>query len=227
MNRPISADSKPAVAQDAGAANHSIAFFDRQFRRQIDERDFALNPFERDVLPHLTGRVLDFGCGLGNLAMAAAERGCSVRAVDASPTAIACLRQRAAAARLPVEAIEADLRDYRIDGEFDCVISIGVLMFFDCATALRMVSMLQERVRPGGIAVINTLIEGTSYFDIFQPGCYCLLPRDELADRFAGWQIMHSGFRDFEAPGQTIKSFATVIARKPESGAVATSDSTP
>ncbi|MFH1869782.1 MAG: class I SAM-dependent methyltransferase [Pseudomonadota bacterium] len=215
MNRPITADSKPAVAQDAGAANHSIAFFDRQFQRQIGEQDFKLNPFELDVLPHLTGRVLDFGCGLGNLAMAAAERGCSVRALDASPSAIACLHQRAAAARLPVEAIEADLREYRIDGEFDCVFSIGVLMFFDCATALRVLAMLQERVRPGGIAVINTLIEGTSYFDIFQPGCYCLLPREELADRFAGWEIMHSGFRDFEAPGQTLKCFATVIARKP------------
>lgn len=219
MNRPIPPDNKPVAPHEDSlpvtASNHSIAFFDRQFRRQIDERDFALNPFERDVLPHLTGRVLDFGCGLGNLALAAAERGCSVRALDASPTAIACLRQRVAAAKLPVEAIEADLRDCVIGEDFDCVVSIGVLMFFDCATTLRMVSMLQQRVRPGGIAVINTLIEGTNYFDIFQPGCYCLLRRDELGRRFAGWEVMHSEFRDFEAPGHTIKSFVTLIARKP------------
>jgi tellurite methyltransferase len=198
------------------ATNRSVAFFERQFRQQIGERDFKLNPFELDVLPHLTGRVLDFGCGLGNLAMAAAERGCSVLALDASPAAIEYLRQRAAAAKLPIEAIEADLRDYRIDGDFDCVVSIGLLMFFDCATSLRTVSMLQERVRPGGIAVINTLIEGTSYFDIFQPGSYCLLARDELRQHFFGWDILHLEYRDFEAPGQTIKSFVTLIARKPE-----------
>lgn len=197
------------------ATNHSIAFFERQFRQQIGERNFKLNPFELEVLPHLTGRVLDFGCGLGNLAIAAAERGCSVQALDASPAAIKYLCQRAAAAKLPVEAIEADLRDYRIDGDFDCVVSIGLLMFFDCATTLRTMSMLQQRVRPGGIATINTLIEGTTYFDIFQPGSYCLLPRDELGRRFAGWEIRHLEFRDFEAPGQTIKSFATIIAQKP------------
>jgi tellurite methyltransferase len=197
------------------ATNRSVAFFERQFRQQIGERDFKLNPFELDVLPHLSGRVLDFGCGLGNLAMAAAERGCSVLALDASAAAIEFLRLRAAAAKLSVEAIEADLRDYTIDGEFDCVVSIGLLMFFDCATAGRVLSMLQERVRPGGIAAINTLIEGTSYLDMFQPGSYCLLPRDELHQRFPGWNILHSEFRDFEAPGQTIKSFATVIAQKP------------
>ena len=197
------------------ATNRSVAFFERQFRQQIGNRDFKLNPFELDVLPHLTGRVLDFGCGLGNLAMAAAERGCSVLALDASPAAIGFLCQRAAAAKLPIEAIEADLRDYRIDGDFDCVVSIGVLMFFDCATSLRTVSMLQERVRPGGIAVINTLIEGTTYFDIFQPGSYCLLARDELRQCFSGWEILHLDYRDFEAPGQTTKSFVTLIARNP------------
>ncbi len=197
------------------ATNHSVDFFDRQFRQQIGGRDFKLNSFEQGALPHLKGRVLDFGCGLGNLAMAAAECSCSVLALDASPTAIEHLRQRAADADLPVEAIEADLRNYRIDGDFDCIVSIGLLMFFDCATAERVLAMLQEQVRPGGIAVINTLIEGTTYSEIFQPGSRCLLARDELRQRFSDWEILHIEYRDFEAPGQTIKSFVTIIARKP------------
>ncbi|MBI3094973.1 MAG: class I SAM-dependent methyltransferase [Rhodocyclales bacterium] len=195
--------------------NRSVAFFEQQFARQIDDRDFKLNPFEREVLPHLRGKVLDFGCGLGNLAIAAAERGCSVLALDASPTAIDSLRQRAAATQLPVEAIEADLRNYPIDGDFDCIVSIGLLMFFDCATAWRILSMLQERVRPGGVAVVNMLVEGTTYFGMFQSGSYCLPARDELGRRFAGWDALLSEFRDFEAPGQTIKSFVTLVARKP------------
>lgn len=36
--------------------------------------------------------------------------------------------------------------------------------------------------------------------------------------------LSYSGFRDFDAPGQTLKSFATVIARKPASAAVAAFD---
>ena len=193
----------------------SVAFFDKQFQQQVRDQDFKLNPFELAALPHLQGRVLDFGCGMGNLAIAAAQRGCSVVALDASRSAIGHLRQRAAAEALPVEAIEADLRDHEIQEDFDCVVSIGLLMFFDCASALRVLSMLQARVRPGGIAVINVLVEGTTYLDMFQPDHYCLLPRTELERRFAGWNIIHSEFRDFDAPGQRIKSFVTLIAQKP------------
>lgn len=193
----------------------SVAFFDRQFQQQVRDQDFKLNPFELAALPHLSGRVLDFGCGLGNLAIAAAGRGCSVLALDASKSAISHLRQRATAAALPVEAVEADLRNHDIGEDFDCVVSIGLLMFFDCPTALRVLSMLQARVQPGGIAVINVLVEGTTYLDMFQPGNYCLLPRTGLASRFQDWSVIHSEFRDFDAPGQTIKSFGTLIARKP------------
>jgi tellurite methyltransferase len=193
----------------------SVAFFDNQFQQQVQSRDFQLNPFELLALPYLKGRVLDFGCGLGNLAIAAAQRGCSVVALDASASAIEHLRQRALKEALPVEAIEADLRSHEIDGEFDCVVSIGLLMFFDCPTALRVLSMLQDRVCPGGIAVVNVFIEGTTYLDILQPDSHCLFPREEMARRFSGWDILHSEFRDFDAPGQRTKSFVTLIAQKP------------
>ena len=192
----------------------SIVFFDRQFRQQVAQQDFQLNPFELAALPHLQGRVLDFGCGLGNLAMAAAAQGCTVLALDASRAAIEALRQRAAVADLPVEAIEADLHDYRIDESFDCVVSIGLLAFFDCAAASRQLSMLQDCVRPGGIVVINTLVDGTTWLDVFGVDDYCLFSCSELTSRFTGWEILHSEFRDFDTPAQTIKSFATLIARK-------------
>ena len=195
--------------------NNSVAFFDSQFQRQVRDQDFRLNPFELLALPHLKGRVLDFGCGLGNLAIEAARRGCSVVALDASRSAVEHLKQRAADTALPVEAIEADLRSQKIHGEFDCVVSIGLLMFFDCPTALRALAMLQERVRPGGIAVINVLVEGTTYLDMFQPDQYCLPARNEMEDRFAGWEILHSEFRDFDAPNGSIKSFVTLVAQKP------------
>lgn len=196
--------------------NSSVTFFDRQFQQQVENRNFQLNPFEQAALPHLCGRVLDFGCGLGNLAIEAAQRGCSVLALDASPAAIGHLRQRAVALALPVEAHQADLRDYAIGEDFDCVVSIGLLMFFDCPTAERQLAMLQARVRPGGIAVINVLIEGTNYLDMFQADNYCLFAREEMHRRFTGWHILAAEYRDFDAPEQRTKSFVTLIARKPK-----------
>ena len=53
--------------------SRSVEFFGQQFDRQIAGGDYALNPFETLILPYLRGRVLDLGCGLGNLSIAAAR----------------------------------------------------------------------------------------------------------------------------------------------------------
>jgi len=193
----------------------SVEFFDKQFQRQVDAGGIELNPFELAALPYLRGRVLDFGCGLGALAITAARRGCSVLALDASPTAIEHLRQVAAQDALPIEPLEADLRNYRLTEDFDTIVSIGLLMFFDCPTALRQLAQLQSRVRPGGTAVINALIEGTTYLDMFDEQGHCLFARDELRKQFAGWNVLSCEYQDFPAPMNRVKSFVTIIARKP------------
>lgn len=193
----------------------SIRFFDAQFQRQLLEADLTLNPFEEQALPHLRGRVLDYGCGLGNLAVAAARRGCSVVALDASHAAIRHLGRVAQEESLPIEAIEADLREFAIGEDFDAVVCIGLLMFFDCPTALMQLESLQAHVRPGGVAIVNVLVEGTTYLDMFDPTGHCLFGRDELERRFGGWEILRSESRDFPAPNRQVKSFVTVIARKP------------
>ena len=193
----------------------SVEFFDRQFRTQPRAAMLALNPFEEAALPHVAGSVLDFGCGLGNLAFAAARRGCTVTALDASPAAIAHVRARAAAEGAPVTAVRADLADYAIGGDYDSVMSIDLLMFFDCARALAVLDELAAHVRPGGVCAVNVLVEGTTFLDMFDPAGYCLFPPALLADRFARWSVLHSDLREFPAPGGTVKRFATVVARKP------------
>ena len=195
--------------------NHSITFFDQQFSQGATPQALALNPFERLALPYLQGEVLDFGSGMGNLAFAAARQGCRVTALDASQAAVAHMQQRAAAEALPVWAELADLRQYRIDADYDGIVSIGLLMFFDCPTARKVLGELQRRVRPGGYAAVNVLIEGTTYMDMFEPAEHCLFTATELQQHFAGWNIVQNEVSEFEAPGNTVKRFATVIARKP------------
>ena len=67
---------------------HAVAWFGAQFERQIASHDYKLNPFEERALPFLTGKVLDLGCGLGNLSLAAAARGAQVTAYDACENAV-------------------------------------------------------------------------------------------------------------------------------------------
>lgn len=196
--------------------NTSVDFFDQQFKRQVTAREFALNPFEIAALPHLQGKVLDYGCGLGNLAIEAAKRGCRVTAIDASHAAIAHLQEVARRDALPLEAVEADLRYFEPTDQYDSIVCIGLLMFFDCPTASRQLSALQEHVRPGGVAVVNVLTEGTTYMDMFSPEEHCLFKQDDLRKRFAGWQVLRHDVDEFPAPGGTRKVFATVAARKPD-----------
>lgn len=193
----------------------SVRFFDRQFRRQIAAGEGALNPFEAAVLPHLAGRVLDFGCGLGNLALAAARAGCTVVALDASATAIAHLASVARRDALPIMARVADLREQAPGGEFDCAVSIGLLMFFDCATAARQLRALQRCVRPGGIVAVNTLVDGTTWLDPFGDDERCLMPADAIDARFDRWPVLHRATEDFAADGGRRKRFVTLVARKP------------
>jgi tellurite methyltransferase len=65
------------------------------------------------------------------------------------------------------------------------------------------------------VIAINVLIEGTTFLDMFDPAGHCLFARRALAERFEGWSLLHEGYDDHPAPRGTIKSFATVIARRP------------
>ena len=197
--------------------NRSVEFFDAQFRRQSAEGEYALNPFEAAVLPSLTGRVLDFGCGIGNLAVAAAQNGCDVTALDASPSAIEDLRKRAAKLGLRIDARTADLRDYAIPEGYDCIVSIGLLMFLARPLAQLGLQRIRASVPPGGLAAVNVLIEGTTFMDMFDPPDYYLFRESELPDEFSGWAVEYLKLDAFPAPGNTIKRFCTIAARRPRS----------
>jgi tellurite methyltransferase len=196
-------------------ANRTVELFDAQFRRQARDGEFALNPFESAALPHVHGRVLDLGCGLGNLTLEAARRGCTVQALDASPGAVAHIREVARTGNLPVQADVVDLARYRIQAEFDTIVAIGLLMFFPQPRALELLADIRSHVAEGGCAIVNVLIEGTTYLDLFEPGHCHLFGRDELERAFAGWKVLLSRVDTFDVPDGRTKVFSTVIAEKP------------
>ncbi|MDP2032547.1 MAG: class I SAM-dependent methyltransferase [Polaromonas sp.] len=195
--------------------NASIRFFDEHFQHQIAGQAHTLNPFEVAALPHIRGKVLDYGCGIGNLTVAAARRGCPVFALDGSHAAIEHLRDLATLEGLPIVAEEADLQEHEVADDFDSVVCIGLLMFFDCLTAYRKLQELLSHVRPGGVVILNVLTEGTTYMDMFSPEGHCLFQPEELRQRFTGWHILSLQHQEFPAPSDTRKVFLTIIANKP------------
>lgn len=196
--------------------NHTVSFFETQFQKQVRDNEFALNPFEQLALKYLEGDILDLGAGLGNLCLEAGRRGHSVLAVEASPTAVIRINKDARQEGLAVKAIQEDIENWRIDRTYNTIIAIGLLMFFRRDTAMTLLDAIQDHVKPGGVAIVNTLIEGTTFMGMFDPDKYCLFARGELEQRFSGWHVLESVYQSFPAPEGTVKEFSTVVAKKDE-----------
>jgi len=195
---------------------HAVDFFGAQFERQIEAHEYRLNPFEQRALPYLSGKVLDLGCGLGNLAFAAAARGARVTAYDACENAVEDLARRALASGLDLWVKAVDLKGWRPEETYDVVNCIGLLMFFARADALAGLGAVRDAVRPGGVAIVNALIEGTTFTAMFDPDEHYLFAPGEIAAPFAGWEVLHDSVEEFPAPGDTVKRFRTLIARRPD-----------
>lgn len=192
----------------------SIDFFEQQFRQQAARGDFALSPFEEAVLPYLSGGVLELGCGLGNLAIAAAKKGCAVTALDASRTAVDRVNEAANRLGLPLAAYQVDLSTYAIDGDYDCLVAIGLLMFFAKERAHVLLADIVSHVKPGGIAALSVMTEGTTFVGALEAGNHYLFGENELSGPFKGWEILLSRHDEMTEPDNTVKKFHTVVARR-------------
>jgi SAM-dependent methyltransferase len=117
---------------DAYAASPQVDWFDEFLDRHIDPHD-------------LTGlRVLDLGCGAGDLARRLHDRGADVHAVDGSRRLLDIARTEH-----PGPTYEhVDLATTGIDGEYDLVVALMVLMD---------VSSL-DRIRPRADRLVATIL---------------------------------------------------------------------
>jgi SAM-dependent methyltransferase len=147
----------------------------------------------------LRGRVLDSGCGTGELAMMAAERGFDATGIDAADSAIRIARERAAERGLACDFIVGDvlkladalrIRDRTKSATvakppYDTVLDSGVLHVFDPADRIRYVTQLGTVTAPGGVLMALC-------FSDRQAGAWgpYRLSHDDLLDAFAdGWRI--------------------------------------
>jgi tellurite methyltransferase len=195
-------------------ARQSPGFFEAQFRRQIRERDYAMNPFETLALEHLTGTVLDLGAGLGNLSLEAGRRGHDVLAVEACRAAVSRINADAQRDGLKVRAICEDIGTWDIDRDYDTIVSVGLLMFFRRERALELLRGIREHVNPGGRAIVNVLTVGTTFMGMFDRDNYYLFQIGELEEHFAGWNTLAVQHDTVSAREGTSKVFTTLIAER-------------
>lgn len=116
-------------------------------RYQAGTAAYAARPsaFVLDWLPCLPrGRALDVACGLGATAIALAEAGFDVTAIDIAPTALARARAEAERRGVTVDWQCADLSDLRLPpAQYDLIVNIHYVN-------RDLTAQFAEALRPGG-----------------------------------------------------------------------------
>ncbi len=139
------------------------------------------------------GKLLELGCGAGDLSIDFAKAGYSVTGIDIAPTAIEWAIENAANANVAVEFIQGDVLtlanivdasfDIALDGHcFHCIIGVDRQHFLHSAHRV---------LRVGGILTIcsmcNQVPNNSYYQEYFDPSSRCLFYTDkQTAIRYIG-----------------------------------------
>lgn len=117
-------------------------------------------------------RVLEIGCGWGALAEHLAQaHGCAVTGITLSVEQLRWTEARLAADRA-AGRVEMRLQDYRdTTDQFDAVVSIEMIEAVGEARWPRYFQTLRQRLRPGGVAVIQAITIDDARFPAYRQGC--------------------------------------------------------
>lgn len=158
-------------------------------------------------------RLLDLACGEGRHALAAAQRGARVMAVDTDVARLEMGRAHADAAGVTIEWRQADLAKPWPDlGVFDAVL---VFNYLDRARMPQVV----DRVAPGGLLIMETFLVAQRDFGWGPTSDDHLLHPGELASLVAPLEIIH-GREVFEpVDAERWRAVAAVVAERADTGA--------
>lgn len=119
-------------------------------------------PLWRELAACAGGPVLDLGAGTGRVALDLAARGPEVIALDRDPRLLAALRERRG--ELPVEAVEADVRDFELDRSVALALApMQTLQLLGGRDGrARCLAAVRRHLRPGGLlaAALADPLEG-------------------------------------------------------------------
>lgn len=110
--------------------------------------------------PRAGERVLDIGCGRGEVAYQCALRGCGVMAVDYSPDAVAITRETVS--QLPEERRRdvtvacQGVDSLSLEGRFDVVFLLDIVEHLTEEQLTRLFERLEPHLNPGARVVIHT-----------------------------------------------------------------------
>ena len=182
--------------------------WDERYRegRGMPDEPSALLVENRALLP-TGGRALDIAMGSGRNAIYLASQGFRVTGVDVSTVAIELCREKADRLGLAVEAIVADLQDYRLPAEtYDLIINFHYLQ-------RSLADPIVRALKRGGLLVFESFTVDQLRYSYGPKDPAFLLHPGELREMFAGLDTLLY-FEGVIEGDRGPKAVAQLIARK-------------
>lgn len=150
--------------------------------------------------------VLDIGCGTGALAVALAERGCHVTAVEPSPAMIAAARARPGAARVRWVDGDASALDLP-DACVDLVTMTGHIpqVIPDETTWRTTLAAAARRLRPGGSLAFESRNPAARAWDAWTPDATTARVPETALGPVTTWLSVAEVTRDAPAGDATLR----------------------
>lgn len=150
---------------------YSSALFEGDMARSLADAQSAKYARILRALDARPGQhILEVGCGWGGFAEQAARAGCRVTGITISAAQLEYAQRRIAAAGLE-DRVELRLQDYRdLDWQFDHVVSIEMFEAVGERYWPGYFSMLRDRLKPGGRALVQSITIAESKFERYRTG---------------------------------------------------------
>jgi SAM-dependent methyltransferase len=136
-------------------------------------------PYYMELARQASGDVLELGCGTGQLTVPIASAGVPIVGLDLSPQMLNAARERAAAAKAPVEHLLGDMRNFDLGRQFALIFVArnSLLHLHSTEDILAAFTTIRRHLTPGGVFA----------FDVFNPNVRLLArPADQ---RFPVMQV--------------------------------------
>ena len=129
----------------------------------FENKDFEPDgPFYLSLAQKVNGSVLELGCGTGRVTIPLAQKGIDMTGLDIVPGMLAHAQEKAR--DLPIQWIEADIRDFHIGKQYELIYTAGSVFqhLVERKEQEMMLACVREHLSPDGLFVVDLLFPSRS-----------------------------------------------------------------